>query len=434
MPKLTKRLVESTAPGDGQVLVWDSDVKGFGLRVMPSGVKAYVLNYRTAGGQSRRYTIGKHGSPWTCEDARQKAVDVLRGLATGVDPLDIKSAHRTAETVADLVDLYLKEGPAERPNKKARSWADEQSSLLRHVVPLIGGRTVKALTSADVSRMQADIAAGKTAADIKTGKQGRAIVKGGKTVAGHATVVLSVMLSFAVRRGIITANPALGTEKLKPEKRERFLTEAELMVLADALAALETERAINPAMAAAIRLLMLTGCRKEEITRLQWAWVDLRRFCLRLPDSKTGAKVVPLAEAAVDLLTTLPRTSAYVLPSSRGDGPIIGLQKAWDGVRTRATALARSQAVQAGESPEHAPDLSSLRLHDLRHSFASFAVADGSSLFMVGKILGHAQVSTTQRYAHLRDDPLKVVVNRTGARIAGLMRGSKQPEEDKANG
>ena len=422
MPKLTKRAVDAAAPGTAQVLVWDTDVKGFGLRVTRAGAKSYILNYRDGAGQSRRYTIGKHGSPWTCEEARTKAVEVLRGLSAGVDPLAAKAERRTAVTVAELVELYLGEGPAEKPNKKAESWVDDASNLRRHVVPLIGGKAVKALTAADVSKLQADIAAGKTAADVKTRKQGRAIVTGGKSTAARTVAVLSAMLSFAARRGIISTNPALGVEKFKAEKRERFLSEVELEALADGLASLEHDAAINPMMAAAIRLLMLTACRKEEITRLQWAWVDLGRSCLRLPDSKTGAKIVPLAAAAVELLNTLPRTSVFVLPSSKTDGPIIGLQKAWGALRTRSTELARRRAVEAGEPADRAPDLTGLRLHDLRHSYASFAVADGSSLYMVGKILGHSQVSTTQRYAHLRDDPLKAVADRTGAKIAEAMR------------
>ncbi len=248
------------------------------------------LNYRDGVGRSRRYTIGKHGSPWTCEEARTKAEEVIRGLSAGVDPLVAKAERRTAATVPELVEMYLVEGPAEKPNKKASSWSFETSSLRRHVVPLIGSRAVNSLTAADVSRMQADIAAGITAADIKTGKQGRAIVKGGKAVAGHATAVLSIMLSFAVRRGIASTNPALGVEKLKPQARERFLSVAEVVALADALAALEAEEAINPMMAAAIRLLTLTACRKSEITGLRWhgSTLDDRAFACQTRNQGQG--------------------------------------------------------------------------------------------------------------------------------------------------
>jgi integrase len=150
---------------------------------------------------------------------------------------------------------------------------------------------------------------------------------------------------------------------------------------------------------------MLTGCRKTEILSLRWEWVDFERGCLRLPESKTGAKVVPLAAAALELLSELRRTSEYVLPAARGDAHYTGLQKDWERVRVRAGLLG-------------------LRLHDLRHSFASFAVADGNTLFMVGKVLGHKQARTTEVYAHLADDPVRAVADRTAARIAAAMKGN----------
>jgi integrase len=154
-----------------------------------------------------------------------------------------------------------------------------------------------------------------------------------------------------------------------------------------------------------VRLLLLTGCRKSEILTLKWEWIDFERGCLRLPDSKTGAKVVPLAAAAIELLSRLPRSSDFVLPTAKGDGHYSGLQKDWERVRNRAK-------------------LPGLRIHDLRHSFASFAVADGHTLFMVGKVLGHKQARTTEGYAHLAADPLRAVADRTAARITAAMERS----------
>lgn len=164
---------------------------------------------------------------------------------------------------------------------------------------------------------------------------------------------------------------------------------------------------LSATAAATVRLLLLTGCRKSEILTLQWDWVDFERGCLRLPDSKTGAKVVPLAAAAMELLNGLPRISKFVLPSGRGESHYSGLQKNWERIRDRAR-------------------LPGLRIHDLRHSFASFAVADGHTLFMVGKVLGHKQVRTTEGYAHLAADPLRAVADRTAARIAAAMKSSNQ--------
>ncbi len=421
MPKLTKRLVDASKPGDAQKIVWDTEVKGFGLRVMPSGVKSYVLNYRTEGGNSRRYTIGKHGSPWTCEDARQKAVGVLRGLASGIDPLVAKTQAKVAIAVADLVEMYLVEGLAEKPNKKASSWATDTSNLRRHVIPLLGAKAIKSLTPQDIARFQADVTAGRTAADVKTKKMGRAIITGGKGTAARSTAILGAMLALAVRRGLITKNPAMGVEIVKGEKMERFLTESEVAALGDALKTMVATLTLSQTMANAIRLLLLTGCRRNEICSLEWSWIDFQRSCVRLPDSKTGAKVVPLADSALDLLKGLDRTSRYVLGSSRSEGHIIGIQKAWHKVRSRATAIARQNAIVAGCSPEQAPDLSNVRLHDLRHSYASFAVADGATLFMVGKVLGHRQSRTTEIYAHIHDDPLRALADRTGRKIASAL-------------
>ena len=336
--------------------------------------------------------------------------------------MDARAAGKAVVTVADLAELYLGEGPAEKPNKKASSWASDTSNLRRHVLPLLGARALKQLTPQNVARFGADVTAGRTAADVKTRKLGRAIVTGGKGVAARSTAVLGAMLAFAVRRGLVPSNPVTGVEVAKGEKMERFLVEREVLALADALAVMEADVSLSPTMANAIRLLMLTGCRRDEVRSLRWAWVDFDRGCLRLPDSKTGAKVVPLAASALALLMSFDRSPTFVFPSSQSDGHVVGLQKAWEKVRARATELARERAVAAGEPPERAPDLSDVRLHDLRHSYASFAVADGAPLFMVGKVLGHRQTRTTEVYAHLHDDPLRAVADRTGAKIAEAMR------------
>jgi len=183
------------------------------------------------------------------------------------------------------------------------------------------------------------------------------------------------MMQFAVGRKLVPANPAKGVQLLKGDKKERFLSEAEVAKLADTLAAMERDHRLNPTAAAAVRLLLLTGCRKSEILTLRWDWVDFER------------------------------ASFYVLPAAKGAGHYTGLQKDWERTRVRA-------------------GLSGLRLHDLRHSFASFAVADGHTLFMVGKVLGHKQARTTEGYAHLADDPVRAVAERTAARIAAAMKGA----------
>jgi integrase len=407
MPKITKRLVDATGPAGRDVFVWDAELPGFGLRVKPSGTKSYLLQYRNAEGRSRRLTLGRHG-PVTAERAREKARRLLADVADGVDPAEVGAAARQAPTVAQLAALYLAEGPVDKPTKKASSWAADASNLRRHVLPLLGPRLAMALTAADVAKFQASVAAGKSAADERTRARGRAIVTGGKGTAARSLGTLAAMLEWAVRRGLLAANPAKGVRPYKGAKKERFLTLAELGRLGDALRAAEAG-GVNPGAVAAVRLLLTTGCRKSEILGLRWSHVDGDRGCLRLPDSKTGAKVVPLGSAALEVLANLKsRTdrSPFVLPSSRGGGHIVGLQKLW--ARIRAAA-----------------GLDGVRLHDCRHSFASVAVADGAALFTVGKVLGHRQARTTEIYAHLGDDPVRRVADATSRKIAAALRAGE---------
>jgi integrase len=421
MPKLTKRVVDAIQPDPGgrETFVWDSGdgaLKGFGVRVAPGGTASYIVYYRTREGRSRRLVIGRVGV-LTPDEARTLARDRLKEVEKGGDPsAERHRARRDAMTISKLADLYLAEGPAAKPNKKASSWATDRSNIERHVKPLLGRKLAAALTHDDAVRFQRDVAAGKSKADIKTNKRGRAMVNGGPGTAARSLAVLGAMLEWAAHpdRRLTPANPAKGVKLLKGGKRERFLSEAELAKLADALAAMDGEYRLSWTATAAIRLLLLSGCRKSEILSLRWKWVDIERGVLRLPDSKTGAKVVPLAAAAVKLLAELPRRGDYVLPAATAAGAhYTGLQKDWERVRARA-------------------GLAGVRVHDLRHSFASFAVADGNSLYLIGKVLGHKQARTTEIYAHLTDDPVRAVADRTAARIAAAMTPGAGRERDPA--
>jgi integrase len=406
MGKLTKRTVDAAVPQGRDYFLWDDDLPGFGLRVFGSGKKSYVAQYKIGGrgGRTRRMSLGLT-TKLTADEARRKAGKILGAVSDGRDPASEREDARKALTVAELANLYLAEGKAEKPNKKASSWAADRSNIERHIKPLLGRIIARSLTQTNIARFQRDVAAGKTKANVKTGRHGRAIVEGGKGTAARSLAVLGALLQFGVGRGQLAANPAKGVRLFKGDKKERFLSEKEVATLADTLTELEGE-ALNPMMAAAIRLLMLTGCRKTEILSLRWVYVDAERACLRLPDSKTGAKVVPLATAALELLHELPRTAEWVLPAAKGKGHLVGLQKAWETVRDKAK-------------------MPGLRLHDLRHSFASFAVADGHSLYMIGKVLGHKQARTTEGYAHLAADPIKAVADRTAARISAAMNSGK---------
>lgn len=405
--RITKRIVEAAQPATHDYFLWDDELPGFGLRVFASGKRSYVVQYRK-GGRTRRVAIGLHGR-LTPDEGRKQAMILLGSVAKGDNPAEERATIRRDPTISDLCDLYLKEGPIIRPRKKESTWVADRRNIELHIRPLLGCRKLCNLAKIDVQRFQADVTAGKTAKNERTGFRGRSIVRGGSGIAARTTAVLRVILNFAVDRGLRADNPARNIQLNRSRKLERFLSKDEFRNLGNILAA-EEEREESRPTVAAIRLLILTGCRKSEILTLQWRHVDWDRGFLRLPDSKTGAKIVPMSDVAMQTLKAIPReeNEPYVFPSPRQGSHLVGLQKVWERVRDAA-------------------GLSDVRLHDLRHSFASVAVAGGHSLFMVGKILGHKDSRTTEIYAHLGSDPLKVVANETASVIAEMMAAKREP-------
>jgi integrase len=405
--KLTKRLLDSVVrPASGETRLWDSDAKGFVARIFHNGRVSFGVKLRI-GSLQRWMTIGDLGSPWTVEQARERARYMLADALDGIDPQLEKQEARAALTVAALIERYLSEGRMAKPNKRESSWANDASLLRRHAIPLIGKRFARDLTRQDIERMQADVAAGKTAARIKTKARGLARISGGQTSAGGLIRSFSAMMSWAVRNGFSETNPCIGVEKFKPGRRERFLTTEEARSLLAKLVVLTENAEIDESHATIIRLLLFTGARKSEILGLMWNELDLERGRIVLPRgrSKTGEKVIPLNSASLAELTDRPRSSRYVFPSLTGsDGPTVGLYKSWEKVRQSL-------------------NLQGVRLHDLRHSFASFAAARGASLYVIGKALGHTQASTTQRYAHLSDDPVRRAAETVADQILGTRVG-----------
>lgn len=306
--RLTKHAVDALQAGEGEIRIWDTTVAGFGIRSRKGGSKFYFLKYRLPNGRQRWATIGRHGSPWTVETARKEARRLLGQIVDGADPVEAKAVERADITLSQLCDLYLRQ-PIVITNrgtaKKASSLEIDRSNIERHIKPLLGQIRLRALTRADVEKFQQDVASGKSKADIKTKPRGRAIVSGGKGTAARSVAVLSMLLSFAVARSLRSDNPARGVRLLANQRRERFLSFAEISGIGEALSKLEAEGSTLAAIRA-IQLLMLTGCRRGEIIGLQWKWVDFERRCLRLPDSKTGAKTVPLGDPAIDLLRSTP--------------------------------------------------------------------------------------------------------------------------------
>ena len=394
--RLTKRTVDALAMDR---IAWDGEVKGFGVRHRATG-KFYLVKYRFKGRQ-RWYTIGRHGSPWTVEEARKEAKTVLGQVADGLDPAEARDRDKADRmTVADLCDLYLKEG---RGAKKPSTIATDKGRIERHIKPLLGRKIVSSITPVDVRRFLRDVAEGKSAADVKTKPRGRARVRGGKGTATRTVGLLGGIFTFAVAEGLLADNPVRDVERYADRKLERYLTGNELRALGGALEVAEAEGE-NPTAIAAIRLLALTGCRKSEILSLRWDEVEFQHGCLRLGDSKTGAKVVPLGAPALAILSGLPRIEGnpYVLPGEKEGEHIVGVPRVWQRVRVRA-------------------GLADVRLHDLRHTVASVGAASGLGLPIIGKLLGHKDVKTTQRYAHIGDDPARMAANRISETIAAAM-------------
>ena len=400
--RITKRAVDALRTGD---IVWDAEVSGFGVRCRASGSKFYMVKYR-AGDRQRWYTIGRHGAPWTVQEARREARTVLGDLARGADPAEFRAAARREPSISELCDLYLAEGCA---TKKPSTLATDRGRIERHIKPLLGRKRLRDVTRSDVERFMHDVATRKTAADVKTGLRGRAIVRGGKGTATRTVGLLGGIFTFAVNRGLRADNPVRGIKRFTDRKYERFLSDAELARFGEVLATAERAGTETIFMIAAIRLLLFTGARLGEILGLRWEHVDIERACLRLPDSKTGQKVLYLNAPAQEVLVELPRLQGnpFVVCGEREGSHLVNLQKPWRRIRARA-------------------ELNDVRLHDLRHSFASFGAAGGLSLPMIGKLLGHASAVTTERYAHLAADPVRAANEAIGQRIAAAMKGDAE--------
>jgi integrase len=408
--KLTKRNVDTLKPAAERFTAWDTELKGFGIRVTPSGERVYVLKYRIAGGQ-RWFTIGRHGSPWTPDEARDEAKRLIGDVAKKVDPAAQRRADREAMTFGVLCDLYLAEGVA---HKKPRTIAADKGRIEHHLKPLLGKKRVVALGRDDIERLLVDVKAGKTKVAAPEKRRPGTLTRGGVGVAAQCVTLAATILQFALMRKLRDDNPARGIKKPPVRKLQRFLSPTELGRLADALKAyLDGGGNIYPA--AAIRLLALTGARRSEILNLRWREVDLERGVLVLPDSKTGAKLVHLSPPAVEILTNLPHKDVndFVIAGGKEGAPYQSLNAIWEDVRAAA-------------------GLPDIRLHDLRHTYASVGAGASLGLPIIGKLLGHTQAQTTARYAHLADDPLRKASNTIGATIAAAMneRSDRQGREE----
>ncbi|MEH6526538.1 MAG: tyrosine-type recombinase/integrase [Sneathiella sp.] len=374
MPKLIKRFVDSAPlpqPGEKDIMLWDEEIKGFGIRIKPTGVKSYLVQYRNDG-RSRRLTLGKHGTI-TAEEARQLAKEHLGDVAKGNDPAEEKLQKRKAPTFAQLAEDYMERHA--KPNKRPASIKTDQATIDKILLPKLANRKVREIRQRDIEQV---------------------ILRLQKTPyrANRVRALLSKLFSLAESWGWCDKNPVRGVQKFPEHKRDRWLSEDELKRLALVLEHHPNKRAVT-----IVRLLILTGARRGELMKAKWEDFDLQRGVWSKPAHTTKQKRtehVPLSEDALiilkDWLNDAPSKMSYIFPGDTSDQPITDIKHFWEGVREAA-------------------DLADVRIHDLRHTFASHLVSSGVSLPIVGRLLGHTQPQTTQRYAHLADDPLREAAN-----------------------
>ena len=405
MERISDKLVRGlAAPERGRRIIFDDKINGFGVQVLPAskrhpeGVRTFLLDYRVAGIQ-RRMSIGRYPA-WSVEAARRRARGLRQEVDAGADPMAARHQVRTAPTVADLAERFRTE---RWPKRAKASQVRDREMLAKDILPALGRRRVAEVNQGDVLALHQRITA-----------------RGAPVRANRTIALVSCLFSLAMRpkageaeawRTAGQGNPAKGIEKNPEEGRERFFSEAELDRIAEALNEYPGENVANM-----LRLMMLTGCRPTEAVHATWEQMDITAGVWKKPSAHTKQRKVhraPLAPAAIELLqrarARAPADCPYVFPgrrSSEGEWrPIRSHKGAWDWVRSRA---------DLGPDADGRP----ARAYDLRHSFASVGAAQGLSLYMIGKLLGHSQTVTTAKYAHLSDDPLRQAAEKIGGAIA----------------
>ena len=387
---ISRRTVEALPVGEREAVYWDTELSGFGVRVYPSGTKVYLAQTR-AGGKSRRVTVGRHGLI-SAEKARRKAAQIIADIKAGNERVLHNGASRRdlGPTVAELAERYMREHVTVRC--KPATARNYRFAFDNHLLPALGTLHLGEIGRERVAAFQYSL-------------------RNTPFMSNKAIDALSRLFNMAEQWGVAPegGNPCRFIHKYKEPPRERFLSDEEFRRLGRVLDGMEAEGRLHPSAVAAFRLLMLTGCRRNEILTLRWEDVDLDAGELRLPDAKTGARSVAISPSARRVLAKLPRLpdNPWVIAGTKPRARYSSLNNAWLVVRSRA-------------------DLNDVRIHDLRHSFASRALALGESLPMIGKLLGHRKVQTTARYAHLARDSVKAAA----ARVAESLRANLAGETD----
>ena len=413
--RLTDALVRrSSAAEHPQLFLWDAELKGFALRITNKGAKSFVLDYRV-GGRQRRITIGSYPD-WSVQAARKEAGDLKRLVDKGEDPMGERHAHRATPT---MDDLWLRYQQNHLPRKAARSQVDERSMWEKLILPELGKLKITEISHDQVEFLHRKIT-----------KERGTPIRANRTIE-----VLRKAFNLAIRWEWCESNPASGIQKNGEEKRERFLSPEELARLSIALATHG-----EPVSANAILLLMLTGARKSEVLNATWSMFDLDKGVWIKPSADTKQRRdhrVPLSAAALTLLRGIKKTAAsvYVFPGKAANQPLTDIKHSWASVCIKAGLCIevekRNRYGKVMKDKEGRSVMSwkpDVRIHDLRHSFASLLVSGGASLPMIGAMLGHSQVQTTQRYAHLYDEPLRGAANHVGNAIGAAVAANAKPE------
>lgn len=379
--RITKRVVDAAKPRSKDYFLWDGEVRGFGLRVLPSGTKTYQLQYRSRG-RLRRMTLGRHGSI-TADIARSKAKDLLGTISRGENPAEDLAEYRRTPTVAEFGDWFYDRHVTERC--KPSTQREYRRCIDLFIKPALGTHKLVDVTRPDVAELHHKL-------------------RNKPYQANRVLGVISKMFNMAEVRGLRPdgSNPCRHVAKYPERKRERYLSQTELQRLGKVLAEAEADGSETQFMVAAFRLLILTGCRLGEIQTLKWEYIT--PMGMELPDTKTGARRIPLPQAARDVLARLPCVDGnpYVIAGKLPGAYATDFQHPWRRIRERA-------------------GLPDVRIHDLRHTYASNAVSSGMEIQMVGKLLGHTQLQTTMRYAHLADDAVRRAAEENADRLNALV-------------